>query len=275
MIFRGKGNEYFELQHLDAQNFRKFRPMVSGTLQLLWFQADGNQLVIDGIRYGFDNNQIISLSQYHQVEYKRITAMKMLRFNAEFYCIINHDSLVGCKGVLYYTPAKIPVVTVAESELPVMAQAWNITDMELEMKDELQLEMLQIVLKRILILCTRMYKAQGKMAFIDDSQHDLIREFNFLVEQNFKEQHQVAYYAGLLHRSPKTITNTFKKIGEASPLQIIHSRILLEAKKLLRDTRRAISEIAYDLGFENVQVFSRFFSRLVGHSPTAFRMKRL
>ena len=272
MIYQGAQNEYFELQFIDERNFRKFRPMVSGALQLLWFQSDGNQLIIDGIEHTFDNNQIVSLSQYHQIVYKQVNGMKMLRFNSEFYCIINHDSEVGCKGILYYTPAKIPVVRVEPSQFSVMNDAWNLTDTELEMKDDLQLEMLQLVLKRILILCTRIYKMQGAMSFIDDSQHSLIREFNFLVDQNFREQHKVSYYAGLLNKSPKTITNTFKKIGEKSPLQIIHDRILLEAKNLLHYTKQDISEIAYDLGFENVQVFSRFFKRLTGNSPTEFRV---
>ena len=272
MIYQGRQNEYFELEYVDHNIYKSFRPIVSGALQLLWFQSGENKLIIDGIQHTFGNNQIVSLSQYHQVEYEQISSMIMLRFNAEFYCIINHDSEVGCKGVLYYTPAKIPVVMVEESHFAVMNDAWNLSDMELEMKDELQLEMLQIVLKRILILCTRIYKMQGALSFIGDGQHNLIREFNFLVEQNFREQHNVSYYAGLLHKSPKTITNTFKKIDEKSPLQIIHDRILLEAKNLLHHTNQDISEIAYKLGFENVQVFSRFFKRLAGIPPTEFRL---
>src|SRR5690606_41079026 len=163
-------------------------PIVSAGLQLLCFLADRNKLTIDGICHTFNGNQIISLSQHHHVQYDEINAMKMLRFNSEFYCIINHDSEVGCKGILYYTPAKIPVVRVEPSQFSVMNDAWNLTDTELEMKDDLQLEMLQLVLKRILILCTRIYKMLGAMSFIDDSQHSLIREFNFLVDQNFMEQ---------------------------------------------------------------------------------------
>jgi AraC-like DNA-binding protein len=206
------------------------------------------------------------------VHYDEINAMTMLRFNSEFYCVLNHDSEVGCKGILYYTPAKVPVVLIEGPELAVMNDAWDVTHMELEMKDSLQLEMLQMQLKRILILCTRMYKKQGTMAFIDDNQHDLVREFNFLVENNFREHHSVTDYAELLHKSPKTITNTFKKIGEKSPLQAIHDRIVLESKRLLHYTKKDISEIAYALGFENVQGFSRFFKKQVGISPTDFRI---
>lgn len=272
MIYQGKQNEYFEIQSVDSNNYRSYRPIVSGALQLLWFLSDGNKLTIDGVSHTFNANQIISLSQHHHVQYDEITAMTMLRFNSEFYCVLNHDSEVGCKGILYYTPAKIPVVLIEGVELTVMSNAWDVTHMELEMKDSLQLEMLQMQLKRILILCTRMYKKQGTMGFIDDNQHDLVREFNFLVEKNFRELHSVADYAELLHKSPKTITNTFKKIGEKSPLQAIHNRIILESKRLLHYTRKDISEIAYELNFENVQGFSRFFKKQVGISPSDFRI---
>ena len=272
MIYQGKQNEYFEIQSIDTNNYRSYRPIVSGALQLLWFLSDGNKLTIDGISHTFKTNQIISLSQHHNVEYDHISAMTMLRFNQEFYCVLNHDSEVGCKGILYYTPSKIPVVLIEGIELSVMNDAWDLTHMELEMKDSLQLEMLQMQLKRILILCTRIYKKQGTMGGIDDNQHDLVREFNFLVEKNFREHHSVSRYAGLLHKSPKTIANTFKKIGEKSPLQAIHDRIVLESKRLLHYTKKDISEIAYELGFENVQAFSRFFKKQVGFSPTVFRI---
>lgn len=68
------------------------------------------------------------------------------------------------------------------------------------------------------------------MAFIDDDQQDLVREFKFLVENYFREYHTVSHYARLLHKSPKTITNIFKKIGEKSPLQAIHDRVVLDQK---------------------------------------------
>jgi AraC family transcriptional regulator, transcriptional activator of pobA len=40
---------------------------------------------------------------------------------------------------------------------------------------------------------------------------------------------------------------------------------------LLHYTNKDISQIAYELGFKNVQGFSRFFKRQVGNSPTGFR----
>jgi AraC-like DNA-binding protein len=51
-------------------------------------------------------------------------------------------------------------------------------------------------------------------------QLDIVREYN-LVESNFKTKHQVADYAEMLNKSPKTLSNLFKKYNEKSPLQVI------------------------------------------------------
>ena len=81
----------------------------------------------------------------------------------------------------------------------------------------------------------------------------------------------VADYAELLHRSPKTLSNLFAQISPKTPLQIINERKMLEARRLLRHTDQAISEIAYSIGYEDVQTFSRFFKTQEGMSPSAFR----
>lgn len=100
---------------------------------------------------------------------------------------------------------------------------------------------------------------------------DMIRDFQFLVEQHFKTKHSVQEYADLLNKSVKTLANTFSKASDKSPLQIIHERKVLEAKRMLRYTDKPIKEIAYELGFEDIQTFSRFFKKMESLSPTDFK----
>ena len=105
----------------------------------------------------------------------------------------------------------------------------------------------------------------------DNSSLDIVREYNFLVENHFREKHSVADYADLLNRSPKTISNLFKKLGPKTPLQYIHDRLMLEARRLLHFTDKSIKEVAYDLGFDDLQSFSRFFKKQEGRSPKEFK----
>ena len=101
---------------------------------------------------------------------------------------------------------------------------------------------------------------------------DIVREFNYLVEKHFKEKHSVAEYASLLNKSPKTLSNLFGKMHDRSPLKVIQDRLMLEARRLLRYTEKPISEIGYEIGFNDIQSFSRFFKKNEGRSPSEFRI---
>ena len=273
MTFTGPTGEYFELRTVGQDSRHHLREARSETLRLLWFTTDHSQLTIDGRSYTFAKNEIVFLTQFHQLEYGPVETVNLMRFNRPFYCILDHDSEVGCKGILYYGAARLPVISVAGMDLEILETAWKMATLEFEMHDNLQQEMLQMMLKRILILCTRIYKNQYEDEPLARQQHDLIREFNFLVEVHFRTKHSVADYADLLHRSPKTIAHVFKKYGDKSPLKYIQERILLEARRLIFYTDKDISEIAYELGFSDIQGFSRFFKKQEGVSPSEYRQK--
>lgn len=142
---------------------------------------------------------------------------------------------------------------------------------EIKFKNNLQLEMLQMLLKIILIQCTRIYKNHNLKTKLSDSQTNIIREYNYLVEQHFKTKHTVRQYADLLFKSPKTLSNLFKQNGNTTPLQYIHNRIILEAKRLLVYSDQSISDISYELGFTDLQSFSRFFKKHQDISPQKFK----
>ena len=259
------------MKSIDRTNCQHLEEKQKEVLRLLWFTSDGNKVKVDGQSYTFNTNEVICLTQFHSLEYEHIHTVNLLRFNRQFYCILDHDSEVSCKGILYYGAAKLPIIVFENTQLEVLQTAWRMAALEIEMNDALQLEMLQVMLKRILILCTRIYKKQHKLDDVTSFQNDLVREFNFLVEVHFKKKHHVAQYAALLFKSPKTISNTFKKISGKTPLQFIQERILLEAKRYLLYTEKDISEIGYELGFPDIQSFSRFFKKNQGVSPSTFR----
>lgn len=275
MQYSGITGEYFELIKIDHRSSELLSTQKDETLRLLWFTSDDNEVIIDGITHTFSCNEIVFLTQFHNLKITHINTVNLLRFNRPFYCILDHDSEVGCKGILYYGSAKVPIIQPMDMELDILETAWKMALLEFEMRDSLQLEMLQMMLKRILILCTRIYKSQAKFDGLDSAQNDIIREFNYLVETHFKQKHTVAEYADLLFKSPKTVTNLFKKLGAKSPLQFIQERITLEARRLLWYTNKDVSQIAYELGFNDIQTFSRFFKKQQGLAPTEYRSQKL
>jgi AraC family transcriptional activator of pobA len=74
----------------------------------------------------------------------------------------------------------------------------------------------------------------------------------------------------MLNKAPKTLSNIFTLYSKKTPLQVIQERFLLEAKRLLLNTRRSVKEITYDLGFEEPSHFCNFFKRRSGKTPMSF-----
>jgi AraC family transcriptional activator of pobA len=270
MKITGNINEFIELKELGIPDCGIFDSPEASSLTVIWFKEDNNQFIIDGKPYTFNKNQIVFLTEFHKVEVVRKEVSKFLRFNRSFYCIVDHEHEVSCRGLLFYGASNVPVVTIPENELEHFQLVWQMFAIEMSSKDNLQLEMLRMMLKRYLILCARIYKQQEQ--FPEETKHsDLIREFNYLVEGHFKTKHSVAEYADLLHKSPKTLSNIFSKAGFKTPLQYIHNRKMLEARRLLQHSEQSIKEIAVEIGFEDIQTFSRFFKKNEGVSPSEYR----
>lgn len=271
MKFIGDNNSYFEVGFINTVNASEILDLKPSELLMIWFQSDGNQIEIDNIKYTFNANDILCLTEFHKVQIKHITKSYIIKWNKYFYCIINHDSQVGCKGILFYGAVKLPVIHLNKQNVETLSIVWQMLLQEMEPHDNLQEEMLQMMLKRILILCTRIYKDQSDFKKVDQINIDIIREYHFLVEQYFKEKHTVAEYAELLNKSPKTLSNIFHILGSKTPHQYIKDRRMLEARRLLAYTDKTISEVGYAIGFADVQAFSRFFKKEEGISPMKFR----
>jgi len=271
MKYEGKNGEYFEVLELHKDNMDVLRKYPESALSLIWFDSDSSAINIDFEEHTFHKNDIICITEFHKIGKYNIDSARLLRFNPPFYCILDHDSEVGCKGILYYGASALPIIRPNARDTEILETVWKMLAIEMKSQDALQLEMLQMMLKRILILCTRIYKSQVDLSTMKPDNVNIIREFNFLVEKHFKELHTVGEYATLLNKSPKTLSNLFKKSNSKTPLQTIQERIILESERMLVHTDFTVSEIGYELGFRDIQSYSRFFKKKKGLSPLEFK----
>ena len=101
---------------------------------------------------------------------------------------------------------------------------------------------------------------------------DLIARFEASISKNFRAHKSVHFYAQELGLSSRQLANQTNKAVGKSPLQIIHDVILHEAKALMSYSDLSTSEIAYQLGFEEVAHFSRFFKKSTGETPSHYQL---
>ena len=81
----------------------------------------------------------------------------------------------------------------------------------------------------------------------------------------------VQYVADCLHLSPKYLSSLLRVLTGQNTQQHIHDALLAKAKAQLSTTGLTVSEIAYQLGFEHLQSFSKLFKTKTGLSPLEFR----
>ncbi|MFD1768871.1 AraC family transcriptional regulator [Sphingobacterium suaedae] len=102
----------------------------------------------------------------------------------------------------------------------------------------------------------------------------VISKLIHLVEQHYKVQHTVSFYADLLHISANYLNVLCRKHASRSASHFIQDRILLEAKRLLKASDLTFKQIAFDLGFYDHANFSKFFKTHTNMTPTAFREQK-
>ena len=243
-----------------------------GYYKIIWANEDSVNLIIDGYNFKLSKSQVLFCTPVNVVQIdKDQTGIIALVFNKEFYCIRDHDHEVSCYGILFYGSSLPSVISLNEKEENSYKMMYQILLEEFETKDTIQGEMLRVMLKRILIKSTRLIKKDISQPQLSTVKIDVIRRFNVLVEEYFKEKHQVADYAAMLNISPKTLSNLFKMYSDKTALSFINDRIIVEARRLLLFSDKTSEQITYILGYNESGHFSKFFKKQVGVSPIEFR----
>lgn len=93
-----------------------------------------------------------------------------------------------------------------------------------------------------------------------------------LVEAHFRDHINLSEYAGQLAVTEARLNDICRRMANLASKEVIHDRLLQEARRQLRFSAVPVSEISYQLGFADPAYFSRFFTRRTGTSPSQFRL---
>jgi hypothetical protein len=177
-----------------------------GFYKIIWARENDINLTIDGYDFKLNTSHVLFCTPMNVVQIEKGQAGAVaLVFNREFYCIRDHDHEVSCNGILFFGSSLPRVISLNEKEKTSYNMMFQILLDEFQTKDTIQGEMLRVMLKRILIKSTRLIKLDITQPQLSTIKIDIIRRFNVLVEEYFKEKHQVSDYAAMLNKSPKTL----------------------------------------------------------------------
>ena len=157
---------------------------------------------------------------------------------------------------------------------------WDCVDkLENELSENIDLHSQTLITSNIELLlnyCARYYDRQ----FITRKKvnTNLLMKFETILnsyfnsnDQQYKKLPSVKYFAELLFLSPNYLSDLLKKETGKTAQEYLHYYLIEEAKNNLLNTDDPINEIAFNLGFEYPQYFSKLFKSKTGMTPIAYR----
>ena len=87
-------------------------------------------------------------------------------------------------------------------------------------------------------------------------------------------RNKVSYYAKILNTSPQNLNAACRKAIKQSAAEVLSGHILDQAKRLLIYTNNSVTEIAASLDFGDTSHFVKYFKRLTGFTPQAYRKQQ-
>lgn len=134
--------------------------------------------------------------------------------------------------------------------------------------------MRSVILSQLATMLTYIYRHEDCVPLIDRHQHvgsTISQRFLQQVELHFHEHWRISDYAQQLGVTDRRLELTLQRDFNESPINLIHRKLIAEATHRLENSALSISEIAYGLGYRDPSYFNRFFKRLTGYAPGAWR----
>ena len=92
-----------------------------------------------------------------------------------------------------------------------------------------------------------------------------------LLEEHYRKERRVSWYAKQLAITPKYLSETVKEVSKRTPNDWIDHYVVLEIRVLLKNSTKSIKEITEELHFPNQSFLGKYFKEHVGVSPLAYR----
>ncbi|MGH2341538.1 AraC family transcriptional regulator [Segnochrobactraceae bacterium EtOH-i3] len=106
-----------------------------------------------------------------------------------------------------------------------------------------------------------------------DRRFHLVRRFQMLVDRDFARQRTVGDYAAELSVTLTHLSRSVKALTGRTAGEVVHDRLVLEARRLLAFSSQPIAAIAYQLNFSSPTYFTRFFVNRTRETPSEFRLR--
>ncbi|QPH38701.1 helix-turn-helix domain-containing protein [Pedobacter endophyticus] len=198
-----------------------------------------------------------------------------LFFHPDF--LLNTSLAIKIKNFGFFSYDVNETLHLSEKEKESIIAIFKVIEEELQLPiDDFSQDIVVTQIELLLHYCNRYYKRQfvTRKAVSNEILHILESHLeNYFGNENSLNSGipTVQDLAEKVHLTPKYLSDMLRSLTGRNAQQLIHDKLIDKAKELLTITNLSASEIAYKLGFEYSQSFSRFFKAKTDLSPLEFR----
>ncbi|MEO3402762.1 helix-turn-helix transcriptional regulator [Mucilaginibacter sp. CAU 1740] len=203
--------------------------------------------------------------------------------NQGYSLLIHPDFLLGyplakkIKQFGFFSYATNEALHLSEDEKATIASVYDIIRNELNSRiDDFSHEVIIAQIELLLTYAKRFYKRQFLTRQVVSN--DLLQQLEDLLNDYFDGQGAISagiptvqYLADKLNYTPNYLSDMLRSLTGLNAQQHIHHKLIEKSKELLTTTSQTVGEVAYRLGFEHPQSFTRLFKIKTKMSPVQFR----
>lgn len=205
----------------------------------------------------------------------RATSGTMLLIHPDF--LLSYGVSKKIKQYGFFSYAANEALHLSDGEKATIMTVFKIIDDELNSRiDDFSQDVIVSQIELLLTYSNRYYKRQ----FITRKavNNDLLQKLDDILDDYFASEISlkqgiptVQYLSDLLHLSPSYLSDMLRSLTGQNAQHLIHHKLVEKAKELLSTSTLSVAEIAYQLGFEHPQSFSRLFKLKTTLSPLEFK----
>lgn len=131
-----------------------------------------------------------------------------------------------------------------------------------------------LIMSLIYIVSNAIHRQQSTlMTGTNKRSQEIFMRFITLVEDHFRQERKVGWYAEQISITSKYLSETVKQVSQRTPNEWIDNYVVREIRVQLRNSQKSIKEIAEDLNFPSQSFLGKYFKERIGMSPKEYRMR--
>ena len=230
------------------------------------------RFAIDDHEFEIERNRIFFTAPNQIREWKvdHMPSGMVLIFEEEFLCNFFSDALFVQNLSFFGKGTNTPQISITAEQGDYLRNI--MVQIEHEIYENKETHLLRALLYQASAWLNNIYQSQCPPK--DETHFSKSNQFRQLVDQHFRQEHSVAFYAGQLCITPGHLNDLVRKESGTTAKQFIINRLTTEAKRLLLYSELPVSEIAWKLGYTDPSYFVRLFRNETGSSPLTFRKQK-